>query len=214
MSNLEKYDFHGDQLALLRKDAGGFVVVRTVCDALGIAAAPQRTKLAAKPWAVCTMIVSTAADGKRYEMLAIHVDSLAMWLATIESSKVAEHVRAKLLRFQLECARVLRDHFFGPPPSAPAAPPPAPTLQARISDDSRARATVHTLCQIAAKMSGLSIHAIQGKIRKPWGVNSIYRIALTSLDHTIAELRAIIEAPRARQLPADRRQVAMPWAKN
>lgn len=46
-------------------------------------------------------------------MFAIHLDSLPMWLATIEASRVAEHVRSKLITYQKECARVLRDHFFG-----------------------------------------------------------------------------------------------------
>jgi hypothetical protein len=43
----------------------------------------------------------------------LHLDSFPMWLATIESSRVAEHVRPKLVKYQKECARVLRDHFFG-----------------------------------------------------------------------------------------------------
>jgi hypothetical protein len=87
-------------------------------------------------------------------------------------------------------------------------------LQARIGDDPRAMSLVRTYCQLAAHQSGLSVHRIQGRIRKPWGVMSIYRIALSSLDHTIAQLKEIIEAPRPRALPRDRRQVAMPWGTN
>jgi len=206
MSNIEKYDFHGDQLSLLRKDADGFVVVRSVCDALGIAAAPQRAKLATKAWAICTMIVSVADDGKSREQLCIHVDSLAMWLANIEPSKVAEHVRAKLLRYQLECARVLRDHFIGRLEVTPSPFASAP-LQARISDDPRAYSMLRMMFAMAAKSSGRSIQSIQGEIRKPWGVCSVYRIALSSLQHTMARLQAVIEAAPVRRLPGDRRQV-------
>lgn len=87
-------------------------------------------------------------------------------------------------------------------------------MQARIGDDPRAMSMVRTYCQLAAHQSGLSVHRIQGMIRKPWGVMSIYRIALSSLDHTIAKLKEIIEAPRPKALPKDRRQVSMPWGAN
>jgi hypothetical protein len=36
-----------------------------------------------------------------------------MWLATIDTNRVAEHARAKLELYQNECAKVLHDHFFG-----------------------------------------------------------------------------------------------------
>jgi hypothetical protein len=59
------------------------------------------------------MIVAVAEDGKEREMLFVHLDCLPMWLATIEASRVKEDVRPKLIAYQKECARVLRDHFFG-----------------------------------------------------------------------------------------------------
>jgi hypothetical protein len=37
-----------------------------------------------------------------------------MWLATIDTGRVAEHVRPLLVAYQKEAAQVLRDHFFGP----------------------------------------------------------------------------------------------------
>lgn len=43
----------------------------------------------------------------------LHLDALPMWLATIEPSRVAAEARPRLERFQLECAKALRDHFFG-----------------------------------------------------------------------------------------------------
>ena len=87
-------------------------------------------------------------------------------------------------------------------------------IQARIGDDPRAASHVRGLCQIAARITGISIHRIQGQIRKPWGVMSIYRIPLSSLDHTLATLRQLLEATVMRRLPADRRQVEMPWRTN
>jgi hypothetical protein len=46
-------------------------------------------------------------------MSMIDLDALPMWLATIESSRVAEPAREKLVRYQREAAAVLRDHFLG-----------------------------------------------------------------------------------------------------
>lgn len=85
----------------------------------------------------------------------------------------------------------------------------AAPIQARISDDPRAYSMLRMMFAMAAKSSGRSIQSIQGEIRKPWGVCSVYRIALSSLQHTMARLQAVIEAPPVRRLPADRRQVEM-----
>jgi antirepressor protein len=46
----------------------------------------------------------------------LHLDSMPMWLATVEPNRVAPDVRPKLVRYQNECAQVLHDHFFGRPP--------------------------------------------------------------------------------------------------
>jgi hypothetical protein len=55
-----------------------------------------------------------AEDQKLRQVTCVDLDTLAMWLATITSGKVAEALRPKIVRYQKECARVLRDHFFGP----------------------------------------------------------------------------------------------------
>ncbi len=39
-----------------------------------------------------------------------------MWVATIDTSRVSPAARPKLVLFQREAAKVLRDHFFGSPP--------------------------------------------------------------------------------------------------
>ncbi len=107
--------FHGEHLQATQDEGGGtvWVIVKRVCDALGLLAHPQAEKLQSKGWATTRMNRVVAEDGKTREMFCISLDSLPMWLATIEPSRVAEHVRPKLLVFQKECARALADHFFG-----------------------------------------------------------------------------------------------------
>jgi hypothetical protein len=105
----------GATLDAVADDRGGvFVSVRRVCDALGLAVQPQLAKLWAKPWATVTFIVTVAEDGKNRETAMLDLDALPMWLATIEPSRVAPEAREKLVLYQREAARVLRDHFFGP----------------------------------------------------------------------------------------------------
>lgn len=119
MPNIEKFNFHGDDLDVARDGDGVWVSVRRVCEALGVSVQSQSEKLAAKPWAVVRLILMTGPDGKNYETSCIHLDSLPMWLATIEPGRVGEGVREKLVRYQREAAAVLRDHFLGRRGAAP-----------------------------------------------------------------------------------------------
>ncbi len=96
-----------DVQAIRGPDGEGYVVLRRMCEVLGIADQSQAVKLKEAPWAATTMIVATAVDGKNYECFCLHVKSVPMWLATIHANKVAEHVRPKLVVFQKEAADAL-----------------------------------------------------------------------------------------------------------
>jgi hypothetical protein len=213
MSNLAKYNFHGDQLDVIDQDGQLFVGLKPMCSALDVSTDAQRVKLRGKPWSCTAMIAVHDASGRKQEMFCLHIDSVPMWLATIEPSKVAPHVRAKLLRYQLECARVLRDHFIPSRASAPPAPtfvPATAPVQSRIGDDPRAILAIRAWCSTAARVAGRTVQSVHGELRKPWGVASIYRIPLVALDHTLAELQRItVTQTNVRRLPADRRQLRM-----
>lgn len=81
-------DFHGDALECATRDGQHYVALRPMCEALGLADNSQRVKLKGKAWATDMMIISTGADGKSYSMYCLSLDSVPMWLATIEPSKV------------------------------------------------------------------------------------------------------------------------------
>lgn len=105
--------FHGDVIEATKDGRGVWVPLRRPCEALGIDPDGQRRKLQGKPWAVTEMISATGPDGKLYEMFALHLDCLPMWLATIDAKRVKEEMRPKLELYQREAAKVLADHFFG-----------------------------------------------------------------------------------------------------
>jgi hypothetical protein len=74
-----------------------WVVVKRVCEALGLDETGQRRKLADKAWAVAELKSATALDGKAYETLCLSLDSLPMWLATIDVKRVKPEVQPKLI---------------------------------------------------------------------------------------------------------------------
>ena len=125
MANLTTVPFHGGTIEATQDERGVWISVRRVCDSIDLAFSPQLSKLKNKPWATMTMIVTVAEDGKNRETQCIHVDSLPMWLATIDAARVSEAARPMLTAYQTEAARVLRDHFLGGPVQ-PTPPPPAP----------------------------------------------------------------------------------------
>lgn len=113
MSNIVRVPFYGDDIEAVQDGPDVWVSVRRMCNNVGLGYGSQTQKLEGRAWATVTTIVTVAEDGKSREMLMLHLDSVPMWLATIEPSRVREDIRPKLIAYQKECARVLRDHFFG-----------------------------------------------------------------------------------------------------
>ena len=117
-TSVQLVGFHGDQLQAVSRMEDGkekvWVVVRRVCEALGVDESGQRQKLAEKAWACTELISAHDATGRHQAIFCIDIDSLPMWLATMEESRVGPVARPKLIAYQKECARVLRDHFLKP----------------------------------------------------------------------------------------------------
>lgn len=117
MSQIEVVRFHGDEIQAVHEGERVWVVEKRMCEVMGIDHDSQRKRLSdheRSPWAVTAMMTATGPDGRSYEMFCLDLDSLPMWLATIEVKRARAESRAKLIDYQRECARVLRDHFFGP----------------------------------------------------------------------------------------------------
>lgn len=113
MTEIVKVRFHGDELEAIRDGGDVYVVVKRVCEALGVAHQSQLERLKADPSIGVTMIVTPSAGGDQ-ETACIALRDLPLWLAKMHPSKVSASVRAKLIIYQRECAEVLANHFFGP----------------------------------------------------------------------------------------------------
>ncbi len=114
MTELMKVSFDGDLLEAIPQGDDLWVSVRRICDALGIDNASQQTKLKKKPWATIVNIPTVGQDNKIREVFCLHVDSVPMWLAGMETGRMKPEVRLKLERYQLQCAKVLKEAFIKP----------------------------------------------------------------------------------------------------
>lgn len=112
MSDIVKFEFQGDELDCVKEDETLWVSVRRVCEALGLASNSQIEKLKGKSWATNTLIVSVDANGRNREQFFVDIDTVPMWLANIDEGRVLDRVRPKLVKYQREAAKALRDYFF------------------------------------------------------------------------------------------------------
>src|SRR3974390_1904697 len=110
-ADLVTIDFHGDELLAVQDERGVWVPLKRPCEALGLDDSKQAARLKTKAWATTAVMAAVGADGKNREMFCLHIDSLPMWLATVDASRGSDVVREKLERYQVECAAVLRDPF-------------------------------------------------------------------------------------------------------
>lgn len=92
-------------------DGSPHVSLRHACESIGIAFDAQRVKLDGKSWATVTMSVTVGSDGKSREMALIDRRTFIMWLATIDTGRVAAAARPVIEAFQAEAADALDAYF-------------------------------------------------------------------------------------------------------
>lgn len=91
------------------------VPIRPICEALGIDAKVQRTKIQEDEdlSSVGVLSTSTGADGKRYEMYCLPKKYICGWLLTINPKNVKEEAKEAVRKYRMECFNILHNHFFG-----------------------------------------------------------------------------------------------------
>ena len=117
MSELVKTEtipFHGDDIIAMRDEETDkvFVNVKRICESLGIDRAAQQTKLKNNPpfsGGLVRRVIPLEA-GKR-ESLFLDTDLLPGWLCTIQVKRIKPELQDKLLRYQKEAFKAIRDHF-------------------------------------------------------------------------------------------------------
>lgn len=120
-AEIVKVKFYEDELDVIRDGDTIRVALKRACENIGLDYPRQLKKLKAHSWAGVAFKAIPSAGGPQ-EAAFLDLDSVPMWLATIELSRVAEAIRPKLERYQVKCAGVLRDYFFGKTVEANAIP--------------------------------------------------------------------------------------------
>jgi hypothetical protein len=112
--------FYEDELIAVKvKDGTIYVPVRRLCDNLGVDWSAQRQRImrdevleqAINSVVITTTQTDTPHAKPEQEMLCLPVDLIPGWLFGIQTSRVKEEIRAKLIRYRRECFRVLWDAF-------------------------------------------------------------------------------------------------------
>lgn len=124
---LVKIEFHGQEIEAMEKDGRVWVVVKRVCENLGIDHRSQRKKIQGNPAfedlrGDITLQVPSGAK----TAFAVDLDAFTLWLGSISAAKVKKEVRDILIAYQREAMQVLREHFFPSlsQPQTQAAPAP------------------------------------------------------------------------------------------
>lgn len=156
MSEVEVVAVGDSSVEALQHEGSVWVVVRRVCDALGLNADNQRVKLAAKPWARTAIITVRDRAGRAQDAFCVELSSLPMWLATIDHARVDDRVVKQLVCFQREAHDVLARHF-GVARANPCNPPVTTSGATRRLDAS----TSSGAAMVPAKPSGGMSPALQ-----------------------------------------------------
>ena len=105
--------FHGDQLIAVQQPNGTvFVHFPRVCENLGLSRPTQVRKVSAHAVlskGLLTLPIET--EGGTQQVQCLRVDLLPLWMAGLHASRVKEHLREKLERYQAEAAQVLWNAF-------------------------------------------------------------------------------------------------------
>jgi phage antirepressor YoqD-like protein len=107
MVRIENVQIGDDQIEAIRDKNEGWVVVKRMCEALGVDANGQKQRLDNSSWATTCIIHAVGNDGKQREMFCLSVKSVPMWLATLQTSRLNKTIRPKIEQFQREAAEIL-----------------------------------------------------------------------------------------------------------
>lgn len=111
MTQLVHIPFRDEEILAVDINGRPHIVLRPFVESLGLDFEGQRQKLDRLEWATTCLTQVVGADGKLREMVTVDKRTFLMLLATISPSRVAAHVRPRLIAFQREVADVIEAYF-------------------------------------------------------------------------------------------------------
>lgn len=112
--NLITVNFRQDTLFAVERDDGVYVAVKPMCESLGLNWSGQHQKIKEDPVLSEGMcVIHIPSPGGAQETTCLKLELVNGWLFKVESRRVKEEARPKLLTYQRECYQVLFDAFYG-----------------------------------------------------------------------------------------------------
>ena len=191
--------FYDDELTAVML-AGGeiYAPVRRLCENLGLDWASQWRRIqrdevlseATRSVAITTTDLKSKFAPEQSEMLCLPLDMIPGWLFGIQTSRVREEIRPKLIRYRRECFRVLWDAFKADvlPQLDPALS--ATQLAAEMSPAEQALAQVEALYHLAKQQVAIERWLAQHDSRLD-AVEDVALAAHERLDEAGRVVRAI-----------------------
>jgi hypothetical protein len=111
-------DFYGDDITAALAEVKGeeqvYVPLKLICEYLGLDWSSQAKRLKRDKVLsqVQLMVIMTTSQGK-VGMNCLPLDYLNGWLFGIDAGRVKAELREKVIRYQLDCFKVLAKHFQG-----------------------------------------------------------------------------------------------------
>lgn len=119
-SELIHVPFDDSEILCVRDDNGGeYVVLRPLCERLGLDPRAQQRRLQRAAWAKGAAIMAAPSAGGAQETFLLPRRRLAMWLATLPAARAKAEVRPYLEALQDKAADVLDQFFAGKAPKDP-----------------------------------------------------------------------------------------------
>jgi hypothetical protein len=198
---LVRVPFHGDEIECVQREDGVWISLPAACANLGVMEHDQVAKLRQKPWARVQMICTPDARGIEQETWCLHLDSVPMWLATIEPSRVAEGVREKLVAYQLPPRHALHARDGSPAPST-AAGAARRVASWRVASTIRASTTRCPPRSVAFVATGARLRLGSGSEEPPMPETITITIPASAIDAALRERIVSLEDERDAVLAA------------
>ena len=106
--NLVTVDFNNHQLEVIEETQS--IVVKDICEAIGIGYISQYEKIVADE-SFESKLIKVQTRGGLQEVFTIPLSKLDGWLFSINPNKVKPEVKQKLIEYKKECFNVLNNYF-------------------------------------------------------------------------------------------------------
>ena len=207
MNEIVQIRFHGGQIEAVQQGETIWVSVRRVCEELGLAPNGQIVKLKEKEWACSKMFLSHDTTGRKQEQFFIHVDSLPMWMATIDTNRVIPELKPMLVAYQKEAAQVLKNHFIRQhhdiPKDYPSALRAAADAHEKLFEAKKQITQMQPYALYGESISHARGHRSIGEFAQSVRVNGVI-MGQNRMFKVLYKLRVLIEKGKRRRSPYQR----------